>query len=112
MNKSWKPITSGILTIISGALGIIWGFRLFARATEVERALRHLSLDVLGFILLVLGIVAIIGGIFALVRKAWGMALAGAVCAIISPGFVLGVLATIFISLAKGDFEAPPAKTA
>jgi len=55
---------------------------------------------------LAFGIAAIIGGIYALKRRKWGLALAGAICALIaSPGFVLGALAIIFVSMGKGEFE-------
>jgi len=53
--------------------------------------------------LLVLGIIAIIGGISALRRKRFGLSLVGAICAL--PTGILGILATIFISLSKKEFE-------
>jgi len=55
----------------------------------------------------VFGIVAIVGGICALRRTAWGLALAGSICAVVGPSFipVLGVLAITFVSLGKGEFE-------
>lgn len=108
MTKTWKPTTSGILSIISGALGIIFGLLAFARAHNVERAFRHIGLDFVGFMLLVLGILAVTGGIYALLRKVWGLALAGAICAIFSPGWIMGILATIFVSISKDEFEKSP----
>ncbi len=57
-----------------------------------------------GGTLLVLGIVAIAGGVSALKRRSFGLALAGAICSL--PSIVLGVLAVIFVSLGKGEFEA------
>ncbi|GAG33364.1 unnamed protein product, partial [marine sediment metagenome] len=53
-----------------------------------------------------LGVVAIIGGIFALRRKLWGLALAGAICAIPCSA-ALGILATIFVSLGRREFAQP-----
>jgi len=108
MVKTWKPTTAGILSIISGASGIIFGLLAFARAHSVERAFRHIGLDFIGFMLLVLGILAITGGIYALLRKVWGLALAGAICAILSPGWIMGVLATIFLSISKDEFKKSP----
>lgn len=104
MTKTWKPTTAGILSIISGASGIILGLLAFARADDVVRNMRHVRLDIVGFLLLVLGIIAVAGGIFALLRKVWGFALAGAICAIFSPGWALGILATIFVSISKNEF--------
>jgi len=58
---------------------------------------------VIGATLIVLGIVAIIGGRAAMKRSNFGLALAGAICAL--PSGTLGVLAVIFVSLAKGEFR-------
>lgn len=54
--------------------------------------------------LLVLGIIAIVGGVSALKRKRFGLSLAGAICAL--PSSIFGILAIIFVSLSKGEFEA------
>ena len=55
-----------------------------------------------------LGIVAVIGGIFALRRRAWGLALTGAILSLpLMPplGPVLGILSIIFVSKGKGEFS-------
>ena len=52
----------------------------------------------------VLGIVAIVGGVSALRRKSFGLSLAGAICAL--PSGILGILAIIFVSVSKEEFEA------
>jgi len=62
-----------------------------------------------------LGLIAIGGGIFAIRRKLWGVALAGAICAIVPPhpwGYltwtpVLGILAVVFVALSKNEFAGP-----
>jgi hypothetical protein len=54
--------------------------------------------------LLALGIVAIIGGVSAIRRKSFGLSLAGAICAL--PSNILGILAVIFVSVSKREFEA------
>jgi len=59
---------------------------------------------VLGGLLVVLGIIAIVGGISAIKRKSFGLSLAGAICALLS--VPLGILAVIFVSLGKREFEA------
>ena len=57
-----------------------------------------------GIPLIILGIVAIVGGIYAIRRKVWGMALAGAICALFSVFGVLGILSIIFVSLSRKEF--------
>jgi hypothetical protein len=53
---------------------------------------------------LVLGIVALVGGVSALRRSSFGLSLAGAICAL--PSGIFGILAIIFVSLSKKEFEA------
>ena len=106
MNKTWRPTTSGILSIISGAMGMIFGLVTFARAQDALRADRQAGLHLLGLLLFVLGAMAIAGGIFALLRKVW-VALAGAICAVFSPGWVMGILSVIFVSISKDEFGKP-----
>jgi hypothetical protein len=53
--------------------------------------------------LLVLGVIAIVGGVSALRRKRFGLSLAGALCAL--PSVILGILAIVFMSLSKKEFE-------
>jgi hypothetical protein len=106
MTKTWKPTTSGILSIISGAMGMIFGFLTFARAHKVVNVNRQSGLHLLGLLLFVLGAIAIAGGIFALLRKIWGLALAGSICAIFSPGGIMGILALIFVSISKEEFKS------
>ena len=52
----------------------------------------------------VLGIVAIVGGMSAIRRKRFSLSLAGAICAL--PSVILGVLAIIFVSVSKKEFDA------
>jgi uncharacterized membrane protein len=111
MVKTWKPVTAGILSILSGVFGILISLVIFSRADDVVRNGRHVRLESLAIILLITALISIAGGIFALLRKAWGFALAGAICAIISPGWILGVLATVFVSIAKNEFDAKPLNT-
>lgn len=105
MERTWKPTTAGILTIIAGAFHVIVGIVIAAMGGFTF---------LFGFTVvfaapfLVFGIIAIIGGIYAFRREAWGLALAGAICAfvpIILPWNVLGLLAIIFVSLGKREFK-------
>ena len=102
--SSWKSTTAGILNIIAGVLAIILSLMMFRRH-EVIGLLSHGGRwRVWGIIALLLGIMSIIGGIFALMRKAWGIALAGAITALY-PWGIFGILAIIFVALSKGEFS-------
>jgi hypothetical protein len=105
MEKTWKPTAAGILAIIAGALHVILGIILAA----IGGFTFFLPVTALfGIPFLILGIIAIVGGVYALRREAWGLALAGAICAfipVIAPWNILGLLAIIFVSLGKGEFK-------
>ncbi len=121
MKETWKSTTSGILTIIAGSGGIAFGILvvLFGGIIELLAGLSGVMLDqeiaqlvgemtaaigVFGSAVIGLGAVAIAGGIFALKRRLWGLALAGAICAIpCSP--ILGTLSTIFVSIGRKEFS-------
>jgi hypothetical protein len=112
----------GILSIIGGAFETIFGavvtaltmsgiipgvFRPFPPMPwSGERFEIHImpSFTYLGVPLLVLGIIAVVGGISAIRRKSFGLSLAGAICAL--PAHILGILAIIFVSVSKREFEA------
>ena len=103
--KTWKPTAAGILSIIGGVINAIGGI---VFAVLGGMTFGFFGMGWLGAIfapLIVLGIIAIVGGIYALKRRTWGLALAGAICAIVGPGGLLGILAIIFVSLGKGEFE-------
>lgn len=105
MEKTWKPTVAGILAIIAGAIQLIIGMLC---ATGVGFVAGIFGLGWLSAIcvpLIVIGIIAITGGVCALARKAWGMALTGSIFALIGPWFILGILAIIFVSLGKREFE-------
>ena len=121
MEKTWKPKTAGILTIIAGAAGIGAGalIALYAGILGTGAAILGgfveewigVSMGALAGIIGIfgaasigVGTVAIIGGIFALRRRVWGLALASAILAIFSMT-PLGILATIFVSMGKKEFE-------
>jgi len=110
MEKTWKPTTAGILSIICGTWGVSSGAVIVVLGgsitwmVDVPFAAKILGL--VGIPMIVLGTVAIVGGVYALKRRVWGLALAGAICAfIVPPAFVLGILAIIFVVMGKGEFE-------
>ena len=112
MERTWKPTTAGILTIIAGCIGLLIGMGL-----AVGLGIAGVLIDMIpGFIgggllvliavpAIILGVVAIAGGVYALKRRLWGLALAGSICALIGPWFLLGILAIIFVSLGKREFN-------
>jgi hypothetical protein len=116
MEKTWKPTAAGILTIIAGFLGLLIGIGL-----AVGFGIAGMMIDMIqgfpgGELLvliaipgIILSIVAIVGGIYALKRRLWGLALAGAICSLLFTipllGWILAILAIIFVSLGKGEFE-------
>jgi len=56
--------------------------------------------------LVILAIVAIVGGVFAITRKVWGLALAGAICAKFSPfTWYLGIALTVITGIWKDEFN-------
>jgi hypothetical protein len=105
MEGTWKPTVGGILAIIAGALQVIMGIVIAALGGIIGAFFGIVWPSVFGAPLIILGIIAVVGGIYALKRKIWGLALAGSICALIDPWFILGVLAIIFVSLGKGEFK-------
>ena len=114
--RTWKPTTAGILSIIAGAFGLIAGIVVavvsgslctipwYMWGVPPELTIAPI-LGAVGAVLIILGIVAIVGGVFAIQRKVWGLALAGAICAlIIPPGIILGILSIIFVTMGKSEF--------
>jgi hypothetical protein len=104
MEKTWKPTVAGILAIIAGAIQVIVGI-VIAAVGSIGWFFGVGWFSAFGAPLIILGIIAIIGGIYALRRQIWGLALAGSICALIGPWFILGVLAIIFVSLGKREFK-------
>ena len=102
--RTWKGTTAGVLTIIGGIFGIAAGGLALLGTTFLAEMTGFGFLGALGGGFLALGIIALIGGIFALRRKIWGLALTGAIFALF-PVIPLGVVAIIFIALAKNEFE-------
>jgi len=114
MEKTWKPTTAGILSIVAGALVMLGGIivavvggtitglgdipmMVFLSVTRV--------LTLIAVPLIILGSVAVAGGVYALKRRKSGIALAGSICALVPPFSILGILSIIFVALGKGEFE-------
>ncbi len=105
MERTWKGTTAGILTLIGGIFGIASGAVLVILGAEFMAGIPGMDLMAgVGAGMFVTGIIALIAGIFTLRRKSWGFALAGAILALF-PIVPLGVLAIIFVSMAKKEFS-------
>ena len=120
VQRTWKPTTAGILNIITGALNALGAIGLIIAIVAIGNIdiMRFLPPEDAPFIapligtiliiLLVLSIIEavfpIIGGVFALQRRKWGWALAGSIVAILGT-FPLGLASTIFVAMAKNEFE-------
>jgi hypothetical protein len=104
MEKTWKPTTAGILCIIAGAISVIAGI-VIAALGGIGWFFGIPWISAIGAPAIVVGIIAIVGGSAALRRRVWGLALAGSICALLPPWTILGILAIIFVSLGKGEFE-------
>ena len=105
--KTWKPTVAGILSIISGVVAILLGLGSLVGGSVWGGLLTHWRIGLFGLFALAVGIVAVIGGTFALRRRTWGLALAGAICALFPPHVaILGILAIIFVALSKDEFSS------
>jgi len=104
-------VIAGTMFVVSMALGTSLGRVCPWGGPEIDRwfafgnyGLTLTVMIIIGIALLVLGILALIGGISAIKRRSFGMAILGAICALI-PINMLGLFAVIFVSLAKGEFD-------
>jgi len=114
MTKTGKPNAAGILTIVAGGIGVGIGVYVTTfreMITNLVMMYGVVSLAELGEffavfsgVAIALGVIALVGGICALKRRCWGMALAGAICALF-PVFPLGILAIIFVSKGRQEFS-------
>ena len=98
--KNYAKI-SGILILISGILGVLWGILLL-----VNLKYAYIWQVVLagGIIELVLGLFCVVTGLLAMRQKAWGLALAGGILGIFT-FFPTAVAAIVLLSLGKGEFR-------
>jgi hypothetical protein len=113
----------GILSIVSGSFGVLssgffilwilmfnWMFTVPREpmAPEFPHELFQfiaIIYGAVGLILVLIGALGIVGGAFALKKKNWPLALAGAIAGTIT-FFPCGIPAIIFVSLGKGEFKA------
>ncbi len=113
MLTTWKPTAAGVLAIAAGVLNILVALAVslfMPVAAPFYTALTAVAVVLVLF--LGTGIMAIIGGVMSLQRRRWGLALAGAICAMLPPGMLLGIASTVFVALARDEFESGAAVTA
>ena len=113
MVKTRRPRNGGILTILSGAFGLLGATSYaigfggtgsgFAKG-DVPPFVPSIIFGV-PIISIVIGILALVGGIFAMRRKRWQWALTGAIAATLS-FILLGIPAIILISLSRDEFSS------
>lgn len=113
IEKTLKPAIAGYLLVVTGIitiLGIVimtiilWAMSQGMAAGFVEPANIPAGLIlVMGLMLSLPAIVSVIGGIYAVRRRLWGMALAGAICSCFYFN-VLGIPALVLIILSKNEF--------
>ncbi len=108
MKKTWKPVTAGILDIIAGAAGLILGFgfmiggAMVGFVTQLPMWLNTL-IPLVSIPLIILGLIDIAGGICALMRRVWGLALAGSITTLITSP-VIGIIALVLTAISKKEF--------
>ena len=112
-----KGTVGGILAIVASALGMIGSLFFFALPAFID-SMDEFSSEydsetlgvvavvyiVMGVIGLIIGALGIVGGIFAIRRKVWGLALAGAIASSIL-FYPLGIVAVILISMGYLEFR-------
>jgi hypothetical protein len=93
----------GIQNIVGGPFWFIPEIPWFP-GKEIVAGVIPAIIIIVGIVILALGAIGVAGGISALNRKSFGLSLAGAIC--ILPTTILGILAVIFVSVSKREFEA------
>jgi hypothetical protein len=115
----------GVLAIVSGGLGAIGALSMLFVALALQYtsdeyvyhsngyyyypddfwAFITVFYVVIGVIGLLLGALGIVGGIYALRRKRWGLALAGAIASCLT-FLPCGVVAVVFVAMGRPEFAA------
>jgi hypothetical protein len=110
MQKTWKPLTAGILDIIAGGWTLCGCLVIFLVGGVVPYMARDIPTWVpvllvgLAIPFAILAVVSIIGGVFAIRRKTWGWALAGSITAVLSSLSPLGIAAVVLVAMSRNEF--------
>jgi hypothetical protein len=111
MSKTKKPIIGGILTIVSGLLGLLGiasysiGFGNPGSGIGKGDMPPFVPSIIFGMSIpaIVIAILAVVGGILAVQRKRWRWSLAGSIAASLSL-ILLGIPAVVMIAISKDEF--------
>lgn len=116
MKSTWMGTAAGILGIVAGAfrlviaLGLIITIAVTGGAVEYVGDWYWTTVDIRGLLwtitalLVVSAALALVGGIYALHRRKWGLALAGAIAAFF-PFDVIGLAAVVLTALSRDEFQ-------
>ncbi len=112
-DKSWMPVVGGILILIGGLFEILWGAALIwsvgaldsLMAFDIEgMEMIEDWLNICGAFFIIFGLIGLLGGIFAVMRKAFGLAIVGGVFAL--PGwFIPALIGLILVAVSKKEFK-------
>lgn len=109
MEKTWRPLTAGVLNIIAGVaiLFVCFWLALAGGITSVVGDVPQwvpVLLFALAIPFALMSILAVIGGIYAIKRKVWGLALAGSIASFFC-FFVMGAIAIILVAISRSEFQ-------
>ena len=99
------PTATGILCIVAGAVQTILGLVLAIAGGVAGEMVGVAWLPYVGIAFVTLGVAAMIGGIYALLRRIWVLALAGSIITMLAGVPITGILAVLFVSLGKDEFD-------
>ena len=99
----FELIIGGLMAALPKLISIPFNLSGFHPGEMFDMTVITGNMLIVGIVLAVLGIIAIVGGISAIQRSSFGLALAGAICSL--PSGTFGVLAVIFVALARNEFE-------
>jgi len=123
-----KATVGGVLTIVGSAIGILMGlfflaYPLFMSSLfgSLEGEMNSYDMEFMDSFMafmwvifiaaflfhLILGALGIAGGICAIKRKAWGLALAGAIASSML-FYYIGIVAVIMVAMAQPEFVKQP----
>jgi hypothetical protein len=118
VSKTKKPIIGGILTLVSGLLGLLgiasYSIGFGAPGSGIGRGDMPPFVPSIIFGMsipaVVIAILAVAGGMLAVLRKRWRWALAGSIAASLSL-ILTGIPAIVLIALSKDEFSRAKKKS-
>jgi hypothetical protein len=123
MDKKWMPITAGILDIIYGAFGVVFGLYAFIFAAILSHLIhREGWYQIMGPMVFIAGILSIISGRYIIKIRRRSLALIGSICTLLiawaffmffintpiplkSLAWLPAILAIILTILSRNQFE-------